>query len=58
MQYISVKRRKRHQADLNRKTVYLFYNIILITFVYKLLFFSSIFLQNDSDVYQIAYLEI
>lgn len=48
---------KHHQANVNRKTVYLFYNIILVTFVYKLLDFSSIFLQNDSDVYQIAYLE-
>ena len=45
---------KHHPVNANRKSFYLFYNIILITFVYKLFFF---FLQNDSNVYQITYLE-
>lgn len=51
---------KLHQVNMNWKIVYLFYNIILVTFVYKLLDFLTFFfffLQNDSDVYQIAYLE-
>lgn len=41
------RKNKHDQASVNRETVYLLYNIILVTFVYKLLDFSSIFLQND-----------
>lgn len=44
---------------MNRETVYLLYNIIWVTFVYKPLdfFFPIIFLQNDRNRCQIAYIE-
>lgn len=50
MLFSSVVDDKHYEANVNGKTLYLFYNIISVTFVYKLLdFFFLAFFYRMSD---------